>query len=57
MLFFFFIQILIDFLVSKQWRPGSDATGLGLHCLFMSHKKGSRHMWVNLGHFEKYSGF
>ena len=33
---FIFIQILIEYSVSKQRSAASD---LGLHCLFMSHKK------------------
>ena len=48
MLFFIFIQILIEVSVKKQWRPGSDSTDLGLHCLLMSHKKDSRHIWVTV---------
>ena len=62
MVFFIFIQILIEHSVSKQWRssketallsgqikkkpsgdpdqmPHAVASGLGLHCLPMSHKR------------------
>ena len=37
MLFFIFIQILIENSVSKQCSAVSD---LGLHCLYISNKKG-----------------
>ena len=53
--FFNFIQILIGYSVSKQWRPWSDAafcgvwsSDLGMHCLPMSHKKDARLIWVNI---------
>ena len=43
MLFFIFIQILIEHSASKQWNPDqtkhSVASGLGLHYLPTSHKK------------------
>ena len=44
MVFFIFIQILIETYASKQWRPLSDtmldaASDLGLHYLPMSQKK------------------
>ena len=41
--FFFFIQTVIELSVSKQWRTWS---GLGLHCLPMSHKKGACRIWA-----------
>ena len=41
-----------DILVSKQWRPWSDAvlctSDMGLHCLPMSHKWVTRLVWVNV---------
>ena len=50
MVFFIFIQILIENYASKQWRLRSDAaffaSNLGLHYLHMSHKKDARHIWV-----------
>ena len=30
--------------------PLSAASDLGLHCLPISHKKDTRHIWVNIGH-------
>ena len=51
MVFFIFIQILIENSVSQKWRPTSEvicpaASDLGLHCLPVSHKKETRLMWV-----------
>ena len=46
--FFIFIQILVEHVVSKQWKFWSDAAGLGLHCLPMPNKKDARLIWVNL---------
>ena len=52
MVFFTFIQTLIEHSVSKQWRPDQmpriAVSGLGLHCLSMSHKKDARLIWVNI---------
>ena len=52
-IFFIFIQILIEHSVSKQWRSRSDtisvAYDLGLHCLPMPHKKDARLIyWLTL---------
>ena len=61
MVFFIFIQILIEHSVSKQWRPRSDADSaapdLGLHCLPMSYKKGSRFIWVKADRKKSYNVF
>ena len=42
MVLYISIRILIDYSVSKQWRPRSDAASCGvylvLHCFLMSHK-------------------
>ena len=48
MVFFIFIQLIIEYSVSKQLRPCSVASDLGLHRLPMSHRKGARLIWVNL---------
>ena len=52
MVFFIFIQVLIVNYASKQWRldqtPHSVASDLGLHYVFMSHKKDARHIWVKM---------
>ena len=53
MVFFIFIQILIETYASKQWRPLSDtmldaASDLGLHYLPMSQKKDARHIWFKM---------
>ena len=62
MVFFNFIQILIEHSVRKQWRHGSDsASDLSLHYLSMSHKKAGL-IWVkqlflkyhSILHFEMY---
>ena len=49
------MQILIEFYVSKQWEPDltmqSAASGLGFHCLPMSHKKDASLKWVNMFQF------
>ena len=42
MFFLYFIQILKDTSVSKQWRTCFAASDLILHCLPMSHKKDVR---------------
>ena len=46
LVFFIFIQILIEYSANKQWRPDqmprSLACDLGLHYLPMSHKKDAR---------------
>ena len=51
MVFFIFMQILIEHSVGKQWRPGQTqraaASDLGLHGLPMSDKKDARLIWVN----------
>ena len=43
--------IFMEHSVCKQWRgdqmPHSAASGLGLHCLPMSHKKEARLIWIN----------
>ena len=48
MVFFIFIQVLIENYASKQWRhnqtPNSVASDLGLHDLPMPHKKDVRHI-------------
>ena len=51
--FFIFIQILIEHYVSKQGRPRSDAVAsdLGLNCLSMPHGKASR--LIRVKHFSK----
>ena len=47
--FFIFIQILIDHYISKKWRPWLAASYLGLHsALPMSHKKDARLIWFNM---------
>ena len=52
MVVFNFIQIVIKSYVSKKLSPDqtphSAASGLGLHCLPMSHKKDATLKWVNL---------
>ena len=48
--YFIFIQVLIEQSLSKQWIPNqmlrTAASGLGLHYLSMSHKKDARLIWV-----------
>ena len=50
MVFFIFIQILIEYSVRKQWRtyqtPRFAASDLVLRCLPMSHKTDARLIWV-----------
>ena len=49
MVFFIFIQILIEHSANSgdpDQTPHHAASGLGLHCLHMSHKKDARLMWV-----------
>ena len=46
MVYFIFIKILMENYVSKHWRPSSVASGPGLHCLPMSHKKEAMFIWV-----------
>ena len=54
MAFFIFIQILIKHSGRKQngdpdqTPPHTAESDLGLHCLFMSHKKDARLIWVNI---------
>ena len=52
MLFFSFIQILIEFSVSKSGHPDQTpqnvASDLGLHCFPMSNKKDARLILVNI---------
>ena len=52
MVFFIFIQVLIENYASKQsdadQTPHSVASDLGLPCLPMSHKKDARHIWVKM---------
>ena len=48
MVFFIFIQILIEHSASKQLtRSRFAASDLGLHCLPLSHKKDAMLIWVN----------
>ena len=47
MVFFIFIQILIEHSVSNDQTPQNAASYLDLHCLPMSHKKNARLIWVN----------
>ena len=42
MVFFNFIQILIEYSVSKQWGPDRRMFDLARHCLSMSHKQDTR---------------
>ena len=49
--FLFIIQILIEHSVGKQWNTWS-ASGLGLLCLHMSHKKDARLIWVKYCEFQ-----
>ena len=47
--YFIFIQVLIEHSSSEQWRPDQmPHSGLGLHYLSMSHKKDARLIWVNI---------
>ena len=56
MVAFIFIQILIEHSVANSGDPDqtlrSAVSGLGLHCLPMSHKKDARLKWVKHYHAE-----
>ena len=49
--YFSFFKIFIELSISKQCNPDqtlhSSASGLGLHCLPMSHKEDARLIWIN----------
>ena len=46
---FMFIQVVLEYSVSKQWRPSarSAPSDLGLHCLLMSYYRRYAYMGYN----------